>query len=129
MTPQKTHKQLFGTHPVPGENPANLFMFMKRPFEKHRTFSNVKSPKVLCSELSTPRLSGPFNRDKRYYLCNTPVRRDTLLLCCTSSEKEESEKHRAREPRNLTHELSHESAHDNVHGSVHEDAHETPHES
>ena len=32
------------------------------------------------------------------------------------------EKHRAREPRNLTHELSHE------HRSVHEDVHENPHE-
>ena len=34
-----------------------------------------------------------------------------------------SEKHRAREPRNLTHKLSHESAHENAHGSVHEDVH------
>ena len=34
-----------------------------------------------------------------------------------------SDKHRARELRNLTHELSHESAHENAHGSVHEDVH------
>ena len=40
-----------------------------------------------------------------------------------------SEKHRAREPRNLTYELSHESAHENAHGSVHEDAQRNAHES
>ena len=39
-----------------------------------------------------------------------------------------SEEHRAREPRNLTHELSHESAHENAHESVHEDVHENAHE-
>ena len=39
-----------------------------------------------------------------------------------------SDKHRAREPRNLTHELSHESAHENAHGSVHEDVHGNAHE-
>ena len=36
-----------------------------------------------------------------------------------------SEKHRACEPRNLTHELSHESAHENAHESV--DSHESAH--
>ena len=39
-----------------------------------------------------------------------------------------SEKHRAREPRNLTHEVSHGSAHENAHGSVHEDVHGNAHE-
>ena len=39
-----------------------------------------------------------------------------------------SEKHRAREPRNLTHELPHESAHENAHESVHEDVHGKAHE-
>ena len=39
-----------------------------------------------------------------------------------------SEKHRAREPRNLTHELSRESARENAHGSVHEDVHGNAHE-
>ena len=39
-----------------------------------------------------------------------------------------SDKHRAREPRNLTHELSHESAHESAHGSVHEDVHGNAHE-
>ena len=36
---------------------------------------------------------------------------------------QKSEKHRARELRNLTQELSHESTHKNAHGSVHEDVH------
>ena len=40
-----------------------------------------------------------------------------------------SEKRRAREPRNLTHELSHESALENAHGSVHEDIHGNTRES
>ena len=40
-----------------------------------------------------------------------------------------SEKHRAREPLNFTHDLSHESAHENAHGSVHEDDHKNAHES
>ena len=39
-----------------------------------------------------------------------------------------SEKYRARELRNLTHELSHESGHENTHGSVHEDIHRNAHE-
>ena len=40
---------------------------------------------------------------------------------------QKSDKHRAREPRNLTHELSHESAHENAHESVHEDVHGNVH--
>ena len=41
---------------------------------------------------------------------------------------QKSDKHRAREPRHVTHELSHESAHENAHRSVHEHVHGNAHE-
>ena len=64
-------------------------------------------------------------RDSNQYVWNShealPDGRTGVGNMDSVSDCKLSEKHRAHEPRNLTHELSHESAHENTHGSVHED--------